>query len=91
MIAGYIVSVGTEPTEISYPEAIDSVPGQSIGIQNQSGATIYLGDENVTTSVYGWKLANNGELGIDLNHGEKLYAVVVSSTANVNVLITGAK
>jgi hypothetical protein len=63
--------------------------GQKLYIQNTSGAVIYLGGSNVTTSLYGWALpATSGTLTVELEYGESLYAIAASSV-NLNVLRIG--
>jgi hypothetical protein len=63
--------------------------GQKLYIQNTSGAVIYLGGSDVTTSLYGWALpATSGTLTVELEYGESLYAIAASSV-NLNVLRIG--
>ena len=64
--------------------------GQSVLVQNPSaGATVYLGGSGVTSSSYGYALVGGSDISIDLSGGESLFAVVASSTQQVNVLRQG--
>ena len=82
------VSVGTTATKLT--SDYDGKDGQTINVQNPAGgATVYLGGEGVTTSSYGFVLAAGISFSVELQGGEKLYAVVASSTQNVNILRQG--
>lgn len=82
------VSVGTTATQLSSNYA--GKDGQTVSVQNPSSSvTVYLGGEGVTTSSYGYALGVLSDMSIDLQDGEKLYAVVASSTLTVNVLRQG--
>jgi hypothetical protein len=84
------VSVGTTATKIS--SDYSGKDGQTISIQNPStSVVVYLGGEGVTTTSYGYALGGVtvSDMSIDLQDGEKLYAVVASSTQTVNVLRQG--
>jgi hypothetical protein len=84
------VSVGTTATQIS--SNYSGKDGQTISIQNPStSVVVYLGGEGVTTTSYGYALGGVtvSDMSIDLQDGEKLYAVVASSTQTVNVLRQG--
>jgi hypothetical protein len=88
-VSHQIVSVGTTATKLT--SDYDGKDGQTINVQNPSGgATVYLGGEGVTTSSYGFTLAAGISFSIELQDDEKLYAVVASSTQNVNILRQGA-
>jgi len=64
--------------------------GQSVLVQNPSaGATVYLGGSGVTASSYGYALVGGSDISIDLSGGESLFAIVASSTQQVNVLRQG--
>lgn len=64
--------------------------GQSVLVQNPSaGATVYLGGSGVTSSSYGYALVGGSDISIDLSGGESLFAVVASSTQQINVLRQG--
>lgn len=64
--------------------------GQSVVVQNPSaGATVYLGGSGVTSSSYGYALVGGSDISIDLSGGESLFAIVASSTQQVNVLRQG--
>ena len=83
-----IVSVGTTATKLT--SDYDGKDGQTINVQNPTGgATVYLGGEGVTSSSYGFLLAAGISFSIELQDDEKLYAVVASSTQNVNILRQG--
>jgi hypothetical protein len=57
----------------------------TISVQNTDlSAPLYIGNESVTTSVYGIKLAPGQMWSADLNPDDRLYAV---GTASVAVLI----
>lgn len=82
------VSVGTTATQLS--SNYSGKDGQTVSVQNPSTTvTVYLGGEGVTTSSYGYALGVVSDMSIDLQDGEKLYAVVASSTQTVNVLRQG--
>ena len=82
------VSVGTTATQLS--SNYSGKDGQTILIQNPSASVVvYLGGEGVTTASYGYALGVVSDVSIDLQDGEKLYAVVASSTLTVNVLRQG--
>jgi hypothetical protein len=84
-----IVSVGTTATKLT--SDYDGKDGQTISVQNPAGgATVYLGGEGVTSSSYGFILGAGISFSIELQDDEKLYAVVASSTQNVNILRQGA-
>jgi hypothetical protein len=82
------VSVGTTATQLS--SNYSGKDGQTVSVQNPSTTvTVYLGGEGVTTTSYGYALGVVSDMSIDLQDGEKLYAVVASSTLTVNVLRQG--
>jgi hypothetical protein len=82
------VSVGTTATQLS--SNYSGKDGQTVSVQNPSTTvTVYLGGEGVTTTSYGYALGVVSDMSIDLQDGEKLYAVVASSTQTVNVLRQG--
>jgi hypothetical protein len=82
------VSVGTTATQLS--SNYSGKDGQTVSVQNPSSSvTVYLGGEGVTTTSYGFALGVLSDMSIDLQDGEKLYAVVASSTLTVNVLRQG--
>lgn len=82
------VSVGTTATLISaLPVGRD---GQTVSIQNPSGATVYIGGEGVTTTSYGFELGAGITFSIEMKHSEKLYGVVATGTQTVNVIRQGA-
>jgi len=83
------ISVGTTATKLT--NDFDGRDGQTINVQNPSGgADVCLGGEGVTTSAYGYLLKADTSFSIELQTGEKLYAVVASSTQTVNVIRQGA-
>lgn len=82
------VSVGATATQISSDYA--GKDGQTVLIQNPSASVVvYLGGDGVTTASYGYSLGAVSDMSIDLQDGEKLYAVVASGTLTVNVLRQG--
>jgi len=82
------VSVGTTATRLSSQYA--GKDGQTVFVQNPSGSVVvYLGGAGVTTTSYGFALAINSDVSINLQTGEELYGVVASSTLTVNVLRQG--
>ena len=88
-VSHQIVSVGTTATKLT--SDYDGKDGQTINVQNPTGgATVYLGGEGVTSSSYGFILGAGISFSIELQDDEKLYAVVASSTQNVNILRQGA-
>ena len=84
-----IVSVGTTATALN--ASLDGgKDGSTIFVQNPTGGqAVFLGGAGVTSSAYGYKLAIDSTLRIDLNQGEALYGVVASSTQSVAVLRQG--
>lgn len=85
-----IVSVASTPTPIISGRA-GHVTYTAAGIVlNQSGATVYLGGPTVdTTNGYPFP---SGSLPVSLDlvgPGEILYGIVVTGTANLNVLRRG--
>jgi hypothetical protein len=83
------ISVGTEATKLT--NDYDGRSGQTINVQNPSGGVnVYLGGANVTTTDYGYLLGASTSFSVELQTGEKLYAVVASGTQTVNVLRQGA-
>lgn len=57
-------------------------------IANGTGATIYLGGPNVTSSN-GYSIAANGTLNGWVWPSDTIYCVTSSGTSAVNVLVTG--
>ena len=83
------ISVGTEATKLT--NDYDGRSGQTINVQNPSGGvSVYLGGADVTTTDYGYLLGASTSFSVELQTGEKLYAVVASGTQTVNVLRQGA-
>lgn len=83
------VSVTTTATRLDDDTETDAYPSQSILIYNNGSVTIYLGGSDVT-SVLGVPVpAGTWGPGISLAHGEELYAIAASSTADCRVLETG--
>lgn len=83
------VSVGTSATTLG--NAARDRDGFTVNVQNPtgSGATVYLGGSDVSTSDYGYSLAAGSEVAVDLLQGEALYGIVASGTLTVNVLRIG--
>jgi hypothetical protein len=94
-IQGLPITVGTTATALSLTTGFSDLikynqNGQSISVQNPSpSVTVYLGGSNVTSSSYGYALLPGQTYIVDLNSGEHLYAVVSSSTQQVNVVRVG--
>ena len=89
-IAHAIVSVGSTATLLTVAALGGGKDGSTIFVQNPTGGqAVYLGGAGVTTSSYGYILAINSNIRIDLNQDEALYAVVASSTQSVAVLRQG--
>ena len=87
------VSVGTAATVLTGTEFPNFI------IQNKSGATVYIGGSNVSTSgvTAGFQLVDGAtfEPGVEASKSltgstsDRLYGIVASSTANVTVLVKG--
>ena len=85
-----IVSVGTTATLLTVAASGGGKDGSTILIQNPSGGqAVYIGGAGVTTSSYGFILAVNSDMSIELNQDEAVYGVVASSTQSVAVLRQG--
>ena len=84
-----IVSVGSTATLLTVAASGGGKDGSTILVQNPSGQAVYLGGAGVTTSSYGYILAVNSNISIELNQDEALYGVVTSSTQSVAVLRQG--
>lgn len=83
------VTVGTTATQVT--SDADGRDGQTISIQVPSGgATVFLGGAGVTTASYGFELLAGASFSVELQQGEKVFAVVASSTQTVNVFRQGA-
>ena len=82
------VSVGTTATQLT--SDYDGKDGQTINVQNPAGGVdVFLGGVGVTTTSYGFLLGAGISFSVELQDDEKLYAVVASSTQNVNILRQG--
>lgn len=88
MIKHARVSVGTTATLIDTSVMFDGKG--TVAIQNLGTASVYLGDQTVTTSSYGYELKANSTISIDMTIAEQVYGVVASGTVTVNVLTKGA-
>ena len=85
-----IVSVGSTATLLTVAASGGGKDGSTILIQNPSGGqAVYIGGAGVTTSSYGFILAVNSDMSIELNQDEAVYGVVASSTQSVAVLRQG--
>lgn len=80
-----VKTVSSTPVLLS-PEPTHS--GADVIIQNNSNGDLFLGASNVTTSVYGFKLAAGTGISLRLSGREELYGVA-SSSININVLTVG--
>ena len=95
-IQGVQITVGTAATALNAvagmtDPVVYNQTGQSLIIQNPTGgATVYLGGSTVTTVAYGYALAANTALSIDLGQGEQIFGVVATGTQAVGVLRKGA-
>jgi hypothetical protein len=92
-INGTRVTVGTTatlltPTGFTNPISSNQ-QGISLLVQNPSSVTVFIGGSDVTTTGYGFALAVNQSIAVDLQSDELLYAVVASGTQTVNVLRQG--
>jgi len=82
------VSVGTTATKLT--SDYDGKDGQTINVQNPTGGVdVYLGGDGVTTTSYGFLLKADTSFSVELQGGEKLYAVVASGTQTVNIIRQG--
>lgn len=83
------VSVGTTATALA--DAGRDRDGFTVNVQNPtgSGATVYVGGSDVSTTDYGYALAAGTEVAVELLKGEALYGIVASGTLTVNVLRIG--
>lgn len=92
-INGLRVTVGTTATLLTPTTFADAIKsnqqGISLLVQNPTTTTIFLGGLDVTTTTYGFALAANQSIAVDLSADELLYAVVASGTQTVNVLRQG--
>ena len=85
-----IVSVGSTATLLTVAASGGGKYGSTILIQNPTGGqAVYIGGAGVTTSSYGYILAVNSNISIELNQDEAVYGVVASSTQSVAVLRQG--
>jgi hypothetical protein len=85
-----LVTVGTSATLLTVAASGGGKDGSTILVQNPSGGvSVYLGGAGVTSSSYGYILAANSNISIELNQDEALYGVVASSTQSVAVLRQG--
>lgn len=85
-----LVSVGTTATLLTVAASGGGRSGSSILVQNPAGGqVVFLGGAGVTSASYGFKLAVDSNISIDLDQDEALYGVVASSTQSVAVLRQG--
>ena len=74
------------PTLLS-PNGVHS--GVNVSVQNVSASGyIYLGDQNVTTSSYGYRISPNNAISFELDAYDSIYAVSQTNGLNAAVLIT---
>lgn len=88
------IEVGTMATELTAVDTSNTFGevGQSLLVQNEdNNVAVYIGDVDVTSSVYGFKLsaATSQIFPITLAPGEQIYGIVASGTATVNVIHQG--
>jgi len=85
-----IVSVGTSATLLTVALEGGGKDGSTILVQNPTGGqAVFIGGSGVTTASYGYKLAIDSTITIELNQDEALYAVVAATTQSVAVLRQG--
>ena len=89
MIKSGRLTVTTTPQSLIYPEAIDSLRGQTVCIKNTDATNaIYLGGSDVTTAN-GYVVSPGSQLSIELETIQDLYVVadteVVASVLWVDV------
>lgn len=77
------VTVATTATRIDQTGA-DTFSGTSLQVRCAT-TDLYLGASDVTAAT-GYLLPAGDSFGVDLDAGEKLYAVVASGTAEAHVL-----
>ncbi len=89
-IAHGIVSVGTSATLLTVAALGGGKDGSTILVQNPSGGqAVFLGGAGVTSASYGFKLAIDSNIAVELNQDEALYGVVAATTQSVAVLRQG--
>ena len=85
-----IVGLTTTATLLTVAASGGGKDGSTILIQNPAGGqAVFLGGAGVTSASYGFKLAVDSNISIDLDQDEALYGVVASSTQSVAVLRQG--
>jgi hypothetical protein len=85
-----IVGLTTTATLLTVAASGGGKDGSTILIQNPAGGqVVYLGGAGVTSSVYGFILAVDANISLELNQDEALYGVVATSTQSVAVLRQG--
>lgn len=76
----------TSPTLLS-PNGVHS--GVNVSVQNVSASGyIFLGDENVTTSSYGYRISPNCAISFELDGHDSIYAVSQTNGLNAAVITT---
>ena len=77
----------TSPTLLS-PNGVHS--GVNVSVQNVSASGyIFLGDENVTTSSYGFRILPNHSISFELPSKDHLYITASTSGLTAAVITTG--
>lgn len=82
-----VISVGTAAKKLESANSADviGVRRRSILIRNLSGASVFLGNAEVTADVAdGWELAAGADFQDTVTNGD-IYAVVASGTADVQI------
>lgn len=74
MINQKIQALNSIPVDLTYTGSVDPLTVMSVQNIMQSGFA-YLGNENVTSSVYGHKLYPGQSFTIELAPNDKLFAV----------------
>lgn len=80
------ITVGTTAVAINLAEGIGKRPGQSVLIS--AAGDVFIGGPGVTTSDYGFKVADGVPLAADLSGADVLWAVAAADT-EVHVLYLG--
>lgn len=92
-INGTSITVGTTATLLTPTTFTNQINynqlGMSLLIQNTASVIVYIGGSDVTSSIYGYALAANQSLAVDLDADEQIYAAVASGTQTIRVLRQG--
>lgn len=83
-----VVSVGTSPTQLTVYSNPDLGGSTGSTVSVHPASAIFIGGPDVSTAS-GYPVAGGVDLAVDLDMGERLYAVAASGFVSVNVLRTG--